>query len=553
MKIYFNRKAFAFLGATAFMLAAVFTVSCKPAVSSNTPAETFAVTFVADEYGELKAEVDGKPIATNAKVEKGSTVTFTATPKNGYTVKNWTIEGGTFAAGTGTEENLTAKVKITANTNVGANFKIQKFSITFSPADADGTLTAAVNGKEISSGDKFVKDTEITFTATPKNTVYKVDRWTIEGGTFVTGTGTEGSLTAKVKITANTKVSVSFSLYEKVALNALHTYLQAASPTDIHYIEVTGLTAADLNGNESTPSRLGKILKDNSGKKVALKLSAVSGVTNMQYCFNGCTNLTQVSKIPAGVTDMSGCFFGCTNLTQVSKIPAGVTNMQHCFNGCTSLTEAPEIPAGVTEMSGCFSYCTSLTKAPEIPTGVTNMSGCFFGCTSLTEVPKIPTGVTDMIDCFNGCTNLTKAPEIPTGVKDMSGCFSDCTNLTKAPEIPIGVKDMRGCFSGCTNLTKAPKIPTGVTDMSYCFCDCTSLTKAPVIPIGVTQMTRCFCDCTSLTSAALQCTYNAGFMDAFSGCTSLAADSIKVPSDQLAAYKAGARNMGAQENWFTDR
>ena len=257
MKTYFNRKAFAFLGATAFMLAAVFTVSCKPAVSSNTPAETFAVTFVADEHGELKAEVDGKPIATNAKVEKGSTVTFTATPKNGYTVKNWTIEGGTFAAGTGTEENLTAKVKITANT----------------------------------------------------------------------------------------KVSVSFSRYKKVALNELHTYLQAASPTDIHYIEVIGLTAADLNGDWSTPSRLGKILKDNSGKKVALKLSV-----------------------------------------------------------------------------------------------------------------------------------------------------------------------------------------SGVTDMSYCFCDCTSL-----------------------TSAALQCMYSSGFMAAFSGCTSLAADSIKVPSDQLAAYKTGASTMGAQEDWFTDR
>ena len=373
MKTYFNRKAFAFLGATAFMLAAVFTVSCKPAVSSNTPAETFAVTFVADEHGELTAEVDGKPIATNAKVEKGSTVTFTATPKNGYTVKNWTIEEGT----------------------------------------------------------------------------------------FVTGTGTEGSLTAKVKITANTKVSVSFSRYKKVALNELHTYLQAASPTDIHYIEVTGLTAADLNGDWSTPSQLGKILKDNSGKKVAVKLSAVSGVTNMQYCFNGCTNLTQVSKIPAGVT----------------------------------------------EMRGCFSYCTSLTEAPEIPTGVTDMSSCFSHCTSLTEVPEIPTGVTNMRESFNGCTNLTKAP----------------------------------------------KIPTGVTDMSYCFCDCTSLTKAPVIPIGVTQMTKCFCDCTSLTSAALKCTYNAGFMDAFSGCTSLAADSIKVPSDQLAAYKAGASHMGAQENWFTDK
>ena len=463
MKTYFNRKAFAFLGATAFMLAAVFTVSCKPAVSSDTPAETFAVTFVADEHGELKAEVDGKPIATNAKVEKGSTVTFTATPKNGYTVKNWTIEGGTFAAGTGAEENLTAKVKITANTKVSASFKVQKFSIIFLPADPDGTLIAAVTGKEINSGDKFVKDTEILFTATPKTPVYKVDRWTIEGGTFVTGTGTEGSLTAKVKITANTKVSVSFSRYKKVALNELHTYLQAASSTDIHYIEVTGLTAADLNGDWSTltPSRLGQILQDNSGKKVALKLSAVSGVTNMQCCFNGCTNLTQVSKIPTGVTNMAGCFSSCTNLTKAPKIPTGVTNMKGCFNSCTSLTEAPEIPTGVTNMAGCFS----------------------------------------------SCTNLTKAPKIPTGVKSMYACFSGCTKLTKAPEIPASVESMTKCFSGCT----------------------------------------------SLTSAVLKCKYSSGFMDAFYGCTSLTPGSIKVPSDQLDAYKTGASHMGAQEDWFTDK
>ena len=35
------------------------------------------------------------------------------------------------------------------------------------------------------------------------------------------------------------------------------------------------------------------------------------------------------------VTDMNYCFWGCTSLTQVPTIPSSVTNMNYCFWGCT--------------------------------------------------------------------------------------------------------------------------------------------------------------------------------------------------------------------------
>ena len=505
----FRRKTPAFFGAAAILLAAVFTIGCKTEISSDPAPETFTVEMKAGEHGTLSAN---PVIPASGKVAKDTVITFTAAPASGYKVDKWTITGGAFETGTGTEGSLTAKVKISANTKVNVSFKAEvitppsptEFTVQ-TEAGEHGTLSA---NPVIPASGKVAKDTVITFTADPASG-YKVDKWTITGGTFEAGTGTEESLTAKVKISVDTKVSVSFKeiAYNTVSFADLKTYLKdTASSTDINYIKVTGLTAADLKGESSSkPSAIGKILKDNPSKKVALKLDEVSGLTDMSYCFSGCTSLTQAPVIPSSVTNMNSCFYYCTSLTQAPEIPSSVTNMNSCFYNCTSLTQAPVIPSSVTNMDRCFCYCTSLTQAPVIPSSVTNMSWCF---------------------CY--CTSLTQAPVIPSSVTYMSGCF---------------------CY--CTSLTQAPMIPSSVTYMELCFCKCTSLTQAPEIPNSVTNMKRCFEGCKEITAVTLKCNYrDPAFKDAFKDCEKLTAGSIKVPAGQLQTYKDNAGTMDAQENWF---
>ena len=136
----FNKKAPAFFGAAAILLAAVFTIGCKTDVGKSDPApEMFAVAFSVDgANGTLKAtangiaETDKSPIV----VQKGKTVTFTAAADTYYKVDKWTITGGTFEAGTGTDGSTTAKVKITANTKVNVSFKeIVYASVSFADLD----------------------------------------------------------------------------------------------------------------------------------------------------------------------------------------------------------------------------------------------------------------------------------------------------------------------------------------------------------------------------------------------------------------------------------
>ena len=445
------------------LLLGAFAISCKPNV--DTPKTVKEITLTFNLAG---GNIDGKTDSVTVKGKYEATVTKPANPKkDGYTFSGWNPElPEKFPA-----ENATYTAQWT-----------KLHLVTFKAA----ALTATLDGKTIGTGAMVAEGKTVVFTA--KDDEYAVENWIVTPTDALIAGGKPGESTAKVKITAATTVKVTFSYYKKVAFTDLDTYLktQHASSDGIYYIEVTGLTASDVKGESwSNPSPLGMILKSNESKKVALKLGAITGLT-----------------------DMSWCFYGCTSLVQAPVIPDKVTDMDRCFYGCTSLTQSPVIPSSVTDMHSCFYRCESLTQAPVIPDKVTDMSYCFYDCKSLTQAPVIPDKVTDMGRCFDGCTSLTQAPVIPSSVTNMAGCFDDCTKLTQAPVIPSSVTNINSCFFGCT----------------------------------------------SLTAVTLKCNYPSSvaetFKDAFRSCSSLAANSIKVPADQLSAYQGGASNMRTTADRF---
>lgn len=391
----------------------------------------------------------------------------------------------------------------------------QKVTFSVEGTPANGELKAMAGSTPITSGKKVPYGTTVTFTATVTAAEHYADEWTIKGGSFKTG-GKDGDTTATVQITGETEVKVNFSRYKSVAFGTdgseLDAYLNSGTPAadGIYYIKVTGLKAEHLKGdyNIGKPSPLAKILKDNGTKKVALKFGKLPAVTDMTACFSDCKNLIKAPELPSTVTTMESCFYECKGLTQAPEIPESVTNMGNCFNGCTNLTQISPFPANAK---------------------VTNMNDCFVECENLTQVPALPASVTDITNCFKKCKNLTQAPEIPASVTQMTNCFYECVKLTKAPST----------------------IPKGVTNLHSCFFNCRKLTKAPVIPKSVTYMKYCFKFCGELTEVTLECNYvNDDFKEAFFSCNKLTAGTIKVPADQVDAYKAGADDMGTQPDRF---
>lgn len=87
-------------------------------------ANTYTVTFSSNnsEYGTVSAEYNGADFTSDTKVTEGDTVTFTAKPKDGYALSNWTV---TVNDTTKTYNDSSLSLKITANTTVTANFKVE--------------------------------------------------------------------------------------------------------------------------------------------------------------------------------------------------------------------------------------------------------------------------------------------------------------------------------------------------------------------------------------------------------------------------------------------
>ena len=216
----FNHKAlsaFKKLGAVALITATtltlgVFFTACNQTGGGGggTTTPKHAINFSVDittPNGTLKAKADGVPETSTSpiNVEEGKTVTFTAEANKGYQVKGWTLDGKPVTeAGTNTEY----KLKVSKPATVKVSFEEippTKYTVTLNQTE-HGKVTAS---PKIPQDKQVLKDTEITFTAKADDG-YKVDKWTVTPAEALQAGGADESLTAKVKITADTTVSVSF-------------------------------------------------------------------------------------------------------------------------------------------------------------------------------------------------------------------------------------------------------------------------------------------------------------------------------------------------------
>lgn|GEM_PF-3501568 len=144
-------------------------------------------------------------ITTGSQVLQGRGVAFTATPNEGFRVKEWTVNETVVVGAIGT----TLMLSPTENITVTVEFEVDtrpRHTVTFSVGAGNGTLTATVDGTGITSGAQVLEGANVIFTATPSEN-YQVKEWTVNGTVVVNETGTTYTLE---NLTANAAVTVVF-------------------------------------------------------------------------------------------------------------------------------------------------------------------------------------------------------------------------------------------------------------------------------------------------------------------------------------------------------
>ena len=162
------------------------TLTVSAAYTLNTV--SYAVNYgVTSENGTLTAKNGGKTFDSGAKQSAGSTIVFTAQPKDGYQVKGWytAAEGGSAIPDTTSEQNSYTITNLTDEATVYVAFEpIPTYDITLSTTGL-GHVTATVNGKntDITDGKLTVsRHDNVVLTAVPDANQY-LTGWTLDDET----------------------------------------------------------------------------------------------------------------------------------------------------------------------------------------------------------------------------------------------------------------------------------------------------------------------------------------------------------------------------------
>lgn len=197
-----------------------------------------------------------------------------------------------------------------------------------------------------------------------------------------------------------------------------------------------------------------------------------SNITSMQYCFSGCTNLTDISNLVNlnNVDDFIWCFGECTNLidiTPVSNLRASKLNRM--FHGCTLISSIPNITADNTnevDMHHMFSGCTNLSNINKLanPSGKLKLSNTFEYCSSLKNINNFSLECTSasMVYTFLDCESLTDISNIQnimnnTEITDMSNCFRKCEKVILPNNLKIKTPVAAGMFGNSESFKYNPR------------------------------------------------------------------------------------------------
>ena len=155
---------------------------------SETPVETFQIFYDCDKHATITGTADGKPFANADKLAAGTKVVLTATPEEGYEVKEWVDTD--FKLIPGTEGKTTYTFTVEGTVSIFAIIQKKaapqptEAKITLIQPDAtqglliaytygsDGMPSTIVDGMTVKSG------TEVTFAVSLKDG-YEMDYWLV--------------------------------------------------------------------------------------------------------------------------------------------------------------------------------------------------------------------------------------------------------------------------------------------------------------------------------------------------------------------------------------
>ena len=507
------------------------------------------VTLTEPEHGS----VDTVPVIPpgHHKVPEGTELILTAVPDEGYAVNKWTVSAGSFLAG-GTDGSTSATLKITEAVTVTVTFKQVQFKIDFGVDGGNGTLTAKVDGSEISSGDMVEHGKTVVFKATPAYSSYMVEQWT-NNGTVISG---GANITYNHTVTADANIKVKFK-YSGAALAVNQQNFTGTVGDTLPVYKLVTAGSGDYTATPENPSVISVDFNNATGNVTVQCIgegsSRIKVKDNMSglEAYSGTVTVQDLAGIPDDfiadgihyrVVDKPNKYvyidYKVGGFGADVHIPATVTfnGKTYAITGCTvnCLKNNFKWTAAFTVDSASAFLCaeggvlfnkdkTRLIKYPTektdtaytVPDSVKTIgTHAFYEVGSLTTL-HLPEGkaLTTVEDQgINYCVLLANV-NIPSTLRNLGTGFLFSSKITSAV-IPEGVEALgQGSLAWCHNLTRVELPASFKGTTSSILYNCPALTEVT---------------CKALTPPSVR-----GFHDG----TPVASCTLKVPSGSISKYE----------------
>ena len=463
------------------------------------------VTLTEPEHGS----VDTVPVIPpgHHKVPEGTELIFRAEPDAGYAVDKWTVSSGSFLAG-GTDGSTSATLKITEDVTVTVTFKQVLCKIDFGVDGTLGTLTAEVDGSEITSGDTVENGKTVVFTAEPAGSSCEVEQWT-NNGTPIAAAGTNATYNHTVTAAANIKVKFK-STYTGPALTVDTTaFTKTAGDEFTHRFVTAG--SGSYTAEAETPNIiwLDTANLNNQGKIEIRCAQAGSTRIKITDTVSGQTAFSGLITVQADVNYFAegGVRYHITDNTagaeKVSVTAETAHYIDEPYTG-TSLTIPKEvIHAGITytvtdiERPDLWGDTLQSVTVASDNGFLSSLNGVIFNKdkTVLLWYPKgkpdasytVPASVTKLEwNSFREVAALTSVT-LPNGLKYIASyVFDNCPNLTTL-NLPSSLESI-GFSSLCSIKVSSMVVPENITALNgYFLARCPELTSVE-LPSTLTQI-----------------------------------------------------------------
>ena len=431
-------------------------------------------------------------------VPYGSEITFKAVPDEGYAVDTWTVSAGSFLLG-GTDGSTSATLKITEDVTVTVTFKQVQFKIDFGVDGTLGTLTAKVDGSEISSGDMVEHGKTVVFTATPAYSSYAVEQWT-NNGTVISG---GANITYNHTVTAAANIKVKFK-YAGPALTVDTTaFTKTAGDFFTHRFVTAG--SGSYTAEAETPDILTLYTdKLNSQGKIEIWCEQVGSTrikitdkVSGQTAFSGLITV----KVNEDYFEEGGVRYHITDKDEREvSVTAGTSHGPDVPYTGTSLTIPKEVTHGgvtytVTDVEWVSTWGTTLQSVTVASDNefLSSQNGVIFN-KNKTELLWYPCGKPDT------------SYAVPASVISLERSSFDEVAALSSVTLPNGLKRIGDyVFCGCPNLTTL-NLPSSLEFIGH-YSLCRIKVSSIVVPENIKVLNNSFLvSCPELTSVELPST-----------------------------------------------